>query len=181
MLYKFDGKTPRVSKTAYISETATVIGDVTIGDNCYIGHGAILRGDYGRIVIEYGTAVEEGAIVHAPPNEENRIKDQVTIGHNAVIHGAVIEKMAVVGMGAITSLWSEIGEGAIIAEGGVVKARQIVPPMVVAAGNPVKIVREVSEKDTEFWRWGKKLYIELAERYIQHPMEPVTAVYPPSD
>ena len=89
MLYKFDGKQPTVGKDSYVSDLANVIGDVVIGNNCYIGHGAILRGDYGRIEIGDGTAVEEGVIVHAPPGDTNRIGARVTIGHGAVVHGKV--------------------------------------------------------------------------------------------
>ena len=171
MLYRFDGKQPVVGKGSYISDNARVIGDVLIGTNCYIGHGAILRGDYGRIEIGNGTAVEEGAIVHAPPNETNRIGEKVTIGHGAVVHGKHIGDQAVIGMGALTSVWSEIGEWAIVAEGGVVKMKQIIPPKVVAAGNPAKIMRELSEKDEEFWNWGKQLYIDLAKKYLDEGMQ----------
>jgi len=81
MLYRFDGKQPVVDRGTYVSEFARVIGEVVIGKDCYIGHGAILRGDYGRIEIGGGTAVEEGAIVHAPPQEINSIGRRVTIGH----------------------------------------------------------------------------------------------------
>ena len=77
MLYKFAGKHPVVGKGSYVSDIAGVIGDVVIGDNCYIGHAAILRGDYGRIEIGNGTAVEEGVIAHAPPNETNKIGKRV--------------------------------------------------------------------------------------------------------
>ncbi len=171
MLYRFDGKQPVVGKGSYISDNARVIGDVTIGTNCYIGHGAILRGDYGSIEIGNGTAVEEGAIVHAPPNEANRIGKKVTIGHGAVVHGKHIGDQAVIGMGAVTSVWSEIGEWAIVAEGSVVKMKQIIPPKVVAAGNPAKIMRELSEKDKEFWNWGKQLYIDLAKKYLDEGMQ----------
>ena len=171
MLYRFDGKQPVVGKGSYISDNARVIGDVLIGTNCYIGHGAILRGDYGRIEIGNGTAVEEGAIVHAPPKEANRIGKKVTIGHGAVVHGKHIGDQAVIGMGAVTSVWSEIGEWAIVAEGGVVKMKQIIPPKVVAAGNPAKIMRELSEKDEEFWSWGKQLYIDLAKKYLDEGMQ----------
>ena len=73
MLYKFDGKQPIIEADTYVSELASVIGDVVIGHNCYIGHGVILRGDYGRIEIGDGTAVEEGVIVHAPPGDTNQI------------------------------------------------------------------------------------------------------------
>ena len=173
MIYKFDGKQPVVGKNSYISDISRVIGDVVIGDNCYIGHGAILRGDYGKIEIGDGTAVEEGAVIHAPPNDVNRIGKKVTIGHGAIVHGKQISDRAVIGMGAIISIYSEIGEWAIIAEGSVVKQKQIIPPKVVAAGNPAKIVREINEKDQEFWNFGKQIYIDLAKKYLDVGMEPV--------
>jgi len=173
MLYKFDGKQPTVGKDAYVSDIATVIGDVVIGSNCYIGHGAILRADYGRIEIGDGTAIEEGVVVHAPPGDTNRIGRRVTIGHGAVVHGKQIGRQAVIGMGAVLSIWSEIGEGAIVAEGSVVKLKQVIPPRVVAAGNPAQIVREISAKDEKFWNWGKQLYIDLAKKYLDEGLEPV--------
>jgi carbonic anhydrase/acetyltransferase-like protein (isoleucine patch superfamily) len=173
MLYKFDGKRPMVGKDTYVSDLARVIGDVIIGANCYIGHGAILRGDYGRIEIGDGTAVEEGVIVHAPPGDINWIGKSVTIGHGAVIHGKYIGNQAVIGMGSILSIWSEIGERTIIAEGSVVKLKQTIPPKVVAAGNPAQIVREITAKDEEFWDWGKQLYVDLAKKYLDEGMEPV--------
>jgi len=171
--YRFDGKQPVVGKDTYVSDLATVIGDVVIGKNCYIGHGAILRGDYGRIEIGDGTAVEEGVIAHAPPGERFQIGKRVTIGHGAVIHGKYIGDLAVIGMRAIISIWSEIGKRSIVAEGSVVKMKQIIPPNVVAAGNPARVVRDVSDQDEEFWSWGKQLYIDLAKKYLDIGMEPV--------
>jgi carbonic anhydrase/acetyltransferase-like protein (isoleucine patch superfamily) len=173
MLYGFDGKRPTVGTGSYISALANIIGDVHIGNNCYIGHGAILRGDYGKIEIGDGTAVEEGVIVHAPPGDTNHIGLAVTIGHRAVIHGKFIGDRAVIGMGAILSIWSEIGQGAIIAEGSVVKLKQIIAPKVVAAGNPAQVVRVVSAEDEKFWNWGKQLYIDLAKKYLEEGMEPI--------
>lgn len=173
MRYEFDGKRPVIGKDSYISELASLIGDVHIGNNCYIGHGAILRGDYGRIKIGDGTAVEEGVIIHAPPGDTSRIGSAVTIGHRAVIHGRSIGNQAVIGMGAILSIWSEIGESAIIAEGSVVKMKQVIAPRVVAAGNPAKIVRPISADDEKFWNWGKQLYIDLAKKYLLEGMTPI--------
>ncbi|MCP4695008.1 MAG: gamma carbonic anhydrase family protein [Desulfobacterales bacterium] len=173
MLYEFDGKQPVVGKDAYVSELANVIGDVVIGDNCYIGHGAILRGDYGRIEVGAGTAVEEGVIVHAPPGDVNRIGKKVTIGHGAVVHGKSIGDLAVVGMGAILSLFSDVGEGSIVAEGAVVNANRVIPSGVVAAGNPAEIIREINKKDGDLWKWGKQLYIDLAKKYLEEGMRPV--------
>jgi carbonic anhydrase/acetyltransferase-like protein (isoleucine patch superfamily) len=173
MLYKFDGNQPMVGKGTYVSDLAQVIGDVVIGENCYIGHGAIVRGDYGRIEIGDGTAVEEGVIIHAPPGDTNRIGKKVTIGHGAVVHGKHIGDRAVIGMGAIISLWSEIGEQTIVAEGCIVKFKQIIPPNVVAAGNPAKIMRAITKKDTDFWNWGKQVYSDLAKKYLEIGMEPL--------
>ncbi|PLX44182.1 MAG: gamma carbonic anhydrase family protein [Deltaproteobacteria bacterium] len=173
MLYRFDGKEPLVSEGAYVSETAQVIGDVVIGENSYIGHGAILRGDYGRIEIGGGTAVEEGVIIHAPPKETARIGKSVTIGHGAVIHSATVGDFAVIGMGAILSIRSEVGEWSIIGEGSVVKLRQSIPGGFVAVGNPAKAVRETSPKDKEFWLYGKEVYVNLAAKYLAEGMERV--------
>lgn len=173
VLYRFDGKQPIVGKGTYVSDLAMVIGDVLIGDNCYIGHGAILRGDYGRIEIGNGTAVEEGAILHAPPDDTCWVGERVTIGHGAVVHGRCIGDLAVVGMGATISIWAEIGEGAIVAEGAVVKLKQMVPPRVVAAGNPARIIRSINAEDEVLWREGKQIYIDLARKYLDEDMQPV--------
>ena len=173
MLYEFDGNQPEVGTDTYISETATVIGDVVLGNNCYVGHGVILRGDYGRIEIGNGTALEEGAFVHAGPGKTYKIGNRITVGHCAVLHGRCINDNAVIGMGAIVSLFSEIGEWAIVAEGSIVKSKQIVPPRMVVAGNPAKIVREVKDHDMEFWKSGKQTYIDLAKKYLDIGMHSV--------
>lgn len=166
MLYSFDGKRPEIGKDTYVSEQALVIGDVKIGDSCYIGHGAILRGDYGSIEIGSGTAVEEGVVVHAPPNKKCIIGKRVTIGHGAIVHASQIGDLAVLGMGSITSIYSVVGAGSIVAEGSVVKMNQIIPEKVVVAGNPASEVRKIKEKDTERWAYGKQRYIDLAKQYL---------------
>lgn len=143
MIYEFDGRTPSVGEGTYVSETATVIGDVVISDLCYTGYGSILRGDYGRIEIGSGTAVEEGVIIHVPPGKVGTIGEKVTLGHGAIIHSESIGDLVVIGMGAIASIGAKVGAGAIVAEG------------VVAAGNPAKILRETAQKDKDFWDWGK--------------------------
>jgi carbonic anhydrase/acetyltransferase-like protein (isoleucine patch superfamily) len=174
MLYQFDGKQPQVGTGSYVSELAHVIGDVIIGNQCYIGHGAIVRGDYGRIVIGDGTAVEEGVIIHAPPGDTQAIGRQVTLGHGAILHGRSIGDLAVIGMGAVVSIFSRVGERSIVAEGSVVKLNQAIPDRVVAAGNPAQIVRAVSDQDEEMWAFGKQLYIDLAAKYLRQGMTPVS-------
>ena len=173
MLYEYNGRYPCVGQGSYVSETAQVIGDVRIGDNCYIGHGAILRGDYGSIVIGNSTAVEEGVVIHAPPDQYCWIGTGVTIGHGAIIHAARIGDLAVIGMGSILSIYSEIGDGSIVAEGAVVKMRQAIEKAVVAGGNPARAIRKVAEKDVEYWKMGKQLYVDLAGKYIEMGMNPL--------
>lgn len=167
MMRSFRNREPQIGKDAYVSEHALLIGDVKIGDNCYIGHGAILRADYGSIQIDSGTAVEEGVIIHAPPDATCRIGKKVTIGHGAIIHSCYIGDMAVIGMGAVLSIYAEVGEESIIAEGSIVKMAQKIPAQVVARGNPAKVSRNLEDKDRKFWAWGKQLYVDLAKEYFR--------------
>jgi len=173
MFYRFDGRQPIVGIGTYVSETAIVIGDVRIGNNCYIGHGVILRGDYGTIEIGNETAVEEGVIVHAPPADYCSIGHGVVIGHGAIIHAKTIGDSVTIGMGAILSIRSEVGRGSIVAEGAVVKREQKIAECLVIAGNPAKRIREVSQKERDYWDWARKLYVDLADKYCKLGMEKI--------
>ena len=166
MIYAFDGKKPKISKKAYISDEAVLIGDVIIGDECYVAPGAILRADFGRIVIGNGTAVEDGVLIHAYPRCPCEVGERVTFGHGAIIHARRVGDLAVIGMGAVISINARIGERAIVAEGTVVRIRQTVPLAVVMAGNPAKVVRMVTRKDEERWKEGKQQYIDLVKKYL---------------
>ena len=170
MIFEFDGKRPAIGKDSYVSETAQVIGDVVIGDNCYVGHGAILRGDYGRIEIGNGTAVEEAVVIHSPPTGLYRIGKSVTLGHGAILHGNVIGDFSVIGMGAILSIFSETGEWSIVGEGSLVRANQKIAARMVAVGNPAKEIRDVTPGDQEVWNYGKKVYVDLALKYLDQGM-----------
>lgn len=109
-IYQFEGRKPRVAQGTFVAESASVIGDVQIGKDAYIGHGVILRGDYGSIIIGEGTAVEEGVIVHARPNDRTVFGSHVTVGHGAIVHNAQIKDYAVIGMRATISDYSIVGE-----------------------------------------------------------------------
>ena len=180
MIYAFDGKEPKIGRDVYISDQAVVIGDVKIGDGCYVGPGAILRGDYGRIEIGSGTAVEENVTIHAPPGRVCQIGKKVTLGHGAIIHASSIRDLAVVGMGAVLSLGVKVGERAIVAEGAVVKMNQKVSAGVVVAGNPATVIRNVTPEDEERWKRGKQLYINLAKKYLKIGLQPISKSGPPA-
>ena len=176
MLYRFDGRQPAIGAGTYVSETALVIGDVSIGARCYVGHGAILRGDYGTIEIGSETAIEEGVIIHAPPGESCSIGPGVVLGHGAIIHARLIADSAGIGMGAVLSIRSEIGRSSVVAEGAIVKQGLKVPGSVVVAGNPARKIRDVSQNDIDFWSRARQIYVDLAAKYVSLGMERVDRV-----
>jgi carbonic anhydrase/acetyltransferase-like protein (isoleucine patch superfamily) len=171
MIYRFDGRQPSIGAGTYVSETAIVIGDVKIGERCYVGHGAILRGDYGTIEIGNETAIEEGVIIHAPPGECCSIGNGVVLGHGAIIHSKAVRDSAGIGMGAILSIHSEIGRGSVVAEGAIVKKEQAIPESVIVAGNPAKKIRDMSQTDVAFWAYSRQVYVDLAGKYCELGME----------
>lgn len=165
-IYEFEKKRPAIGEGTFVFESADVIGEVTIGENCFIGAGARIRGDYGSVVIGDNTAVEENVVIHARPDDVTRIGNDVTVGHGSVVHNAVIEDMAIIGMGAVVSDWAHIGRWAVIAEGSVVKNKQEVAGRTIVAGVPARVVGRVSEEYVRKWGEYKKIYGELAsERY----------------
>ena len=166
-LYRFGERVPQVARGAYVSDSARVIGDVAVGEECYIGHGVILRGDYGSIAIGPGTAIEENAVVHIRPNGISTIGKHVTIGHGAVLHGNIIADYAVIGMGAVICFDVEIGQWCIVGEGCVVPNGQHIPAGKMIMGVPAEIVGEVQQNHKDFWIYGKQLYVDLAKRYPQ--------------
>jgi carbonic anhydrase/acetyltransferase-like protein (isoleucine patch superfamily) len=164
-IFAFESRRPSIGRTTYVSPTAVIIGDVTIGQRCYIGHGAILRGDYGSIGIGDETAVEEGVIVHARPGNRTRIENRVTLGHGAMVHNAVVREGAVIGMRALVSDDAEVGAGAIVGEMGLVRSGQVVPPLKVAVGVPVQVIGEVGDRHANMTHRAKEIYVDLAARY----------------
>ena len=166
MIYSFEGRTPRIGAGTYVAPSAEIIGDVTIGERCYIGHGAIIRGDYGSIQIGDGTAVEEAVVIHAPPDGLVQIGSHVTMGHCACVHGRLVKDWAVIGMNAVVSIGAEVGEWTIVAEGAVVKQNGSVPDNTVCTGAPAKPVRELLPRDKESWVFNKHNYERLAGRYL---------------
>jgi carbonic anhydrase/acetyltransferase-like protein (isoleucine patch superfamily) len=164
-VYQYGQEIPQIGKNSYISDSARVIGDVTIGDNCYIGHGAIVRGDYGKIIIGTGTAIEENAILHIRPHGILELEDRVTVGHGAIIHGKLIKSHAVIGIGSVLGFDVVIGAWSIVAEGCVVPQKTIIPDEKITGGVPFKIIGDVKQKHKDFWTYGKQLYIDLAREY----------------
>ncbi|MGQ9493218.1 MAG: gamma carbonic anhydrase family protein [Anaerolineae bacterium] len=165
-IYEFEGRKPTVGQGTYVHPSADVIGAVSIGDHCWIGPGARLRGDYGTIIIGDGTSIEDNCIIHARPDEITRIGKNVTIGHGCVIHNATIEDYAVIGMGSVVSDWAKVGEWAVVGEGAVVRQRQEIPDGCITVGVPARLLdKQVSEEYKAEWSRFKSIYQDLARRY----------------
>ncbi|AOL16019.1 gamma carbonic anhydrase family protein [Sulfolobus sp. A20] len=155
------GKKPKVSEKAYVHPTAYVIGDVEIEELTSIWHYVVIRGDNDSIKIGKESNVQENTTIHTDYGFPVIIGDKVTIGHNAVIHGAKISSHVIVGMGAILLNGAQIGEYSIIGAGAVVTQGTIIPPYSVAVGVPAKVVKKLKEDEI-------KVIDENAEEYLKH-------------
>jgi len=179
-VYSIDGITPVVHPGAYVHPSAVLIGDVIVGAGAFIGPTACLRGDFGRLVVEAGANIQDSCLLHGYPGTDTVIEEDGHIGHGAIVHGARIGRDALVGMNAVVNDNAVIGEGAIVAAMAFVRAEMIVPPRVLVAGVPARVMRELSPTEIEWKREGTRLYQKLAVRSLASmtEAEALTAVEP---
>ena len=162
-IFAFGDRIPKIGEGSYVFETATVVGDVTLGKDVYVGPGAVVRGDYGNIVIGDRTSIEENVVIHARPDDRTLIGKDVTIGHGSVIHNCRIDDFAVIGMGSVVSDFAHVKRWGVVAEGAMVKGE--VPEDTIVAGIPAKPIKEITEEFRELWSYYKTIYPDLAHRY----------------
>ena len=165
-VYSIDGITPVVHPTAYVHPSAVLIGDVIVGAGVYIGPLASLRGDFGRIVVDKGANVQDCCVLHGFPDKDTLIEEDGHIGHGAVIHGARIRRNAMVGMNAVISDYAEVGESAIVAALAFVKAEMVVPPRMLVAGIPGRVVRKLTRTELDWKIQGTDMYKMLTVRSL---------------
>jgi carbonic anhydrase/acetyltransferase-like protein (isoleucine patch superfamily) len=157
------GFTPEIGENTYLAENATIIGDVVIGKDCSIWFNAVLRGDVNSIRIGNRVNIQDGSVLHTLYQKSVvEIGDDVSIGHNVVIHGAKIENGALIGMGAIVLDHAVIGEGAIVAAGSVILSGTQVEPGSIYAGVPAKFVKKVNPQQ------GKEINQKIAKNYLMY-------------
>ncbi len=178
MIFAFEGLIPVVDPLAFVHPTATLIGDVIIGPGCYIGPGAVLRGDFGRLVMEGGSNLQDTCVVHGFPANDTVVEEAGHIGHGAVLHGCRIGRNALVGMNAVVMDGAVIGEDAFVAAMCFVKAGFQVPARSLVAGVPGKIVREVTEAEIAWKSEGTVEYQILARRSREslRPVKPLAVM-----
>lgn len=160
-IYSFNGFVPVVHPSAYIHPQATIIGDVIIGAQVYVGPGARIRGDWGQIVIEDKANVQENCIIHMFPGVTVYLREMAHIGHGAIIHGANIGKNTLIGMNAVVMDEAVIGDECIVGALAFVPQGMNIPKRSIAVGNPAKIVKVVSDEVLKWKTQGTELYAEL--------------------
>jgi len=164
-LFSFEGRAPKISSTAWIAPTATLVGDVTVEDDASVWYGAVLRADFGPVVIRRGANVQDGSILHGGSAPVTEVGAGATIGHLCVVHGAVIGTEALIGNGATVLDGAVIGDHALIAAGATVAPGMSVPPGMLAVGTPARVVKEVAGTAKEWVDTNPEVYRQLARRH----------------
>ena len=167
MIIEFEGKKPQIAEDVFIAPTATLIGDVIVETGASIWFGAVLRGDFGRIIVRKGSSIQDNVVVHVIPECETVIGENATVAHGAILHGCTIEKGAIVGMGSIVQDFCVIGEEAMIAAGSVVPSNMKVPPKHLAAGVPAQVKKEIAGASLMWVMQSAPMYQELAGKYLK--------------
>ena len=161
MVYSFKGYLPVIHESSFVHPLAAVTGNVIIGQNCYVGPGAAIRGDWGQIILEDGVNVQENCTVHMFPGKSITLKESAHIGHGAIIHGANIGVNVLVGMNTVIMDDANIGDESIIGAMSFVKAETIIPKRSLVVGNPAKIIKQVTDEMITWKTKGTQLYQQL--------------------
>ncbi len=177
-IFEFEGFKPVIHASSFIHPNATVIGNVIIGRDVYIGPGCALRGDFGQIIIHDGCNVQENCTVHMFPGVTVVLREGAHIGHGAIVHGATIGRDCLVGMNAVIMDRVVVEDECIIGALTFISADSVIPKRSVVVGNPHKIVKQVSDEMLEWKKEGTKIYQALPVRYnaAMIPCEPLREV-----
>ena len=165
-LFSFEGKAPQVHPTAFIAPTATLVGDVTVEEGASVWYGAVIRADYAPVYVRAGANVQDGAVLHAPPEMPTEIGAGATIAHNCVVHGATIGAEALIANGAIVLDGATVGRQALVAAGSIVTAGTQIGERMLAMGAPAAEKRPIDGTPAEFWvTLNPAGYQDLARRH----------------
>ena len=167
MIKEYGTLNPDLSQHCFIADSSDVVGNVSIEYNSSVWFHATIRGDLDSITIGSGTCFQEQSVVHTTTGYPVEIGNNVIVGHGAIIHGAKIRDGALIGMGSILMNGAIVGEGSIIGAGSLVTENTIIPPGVVAYGNPCKVIRNVTKDEKKDIEISAKRYVELSKEYIK--------------
>jgi carbonic anhydrase/acetyltransferase-like protein (isoleucine patch superfamily) len=166
MIITYDGRTPRIAASAFVAESANVIGDVEVGENASIWFQCVLRGDLEPVRIGANSNIQDGSVLHTDSGAPAIIGNWVTVGHRAVVHGCVIEDHCLIGMGAIVLSRARVGEGSIVAAGALVLEDVVIPPRSLYMGVPARLRRELNEGDQAFIDAHAAHYLHYKDAYL---------------
>lgn len=170
MIRAFQGITPTIPKSAFIEETAVVIGDVTIGEDSSVWFNAVVRGDVHSVRIGHRTNVQDLSILHVTHGTHPLvIGNDVTIGHHVVLHGCTIQDRVLIGMGAIIMDGAVVGEDTVVGAGALVTEGTIVPPKSLIMGSPAKVKRPVTDQELAWIKESAENYVQYARQYQADP------------
>jgi len=161
MIYEFKGFVPVIDESAFVHPQATIIGNVTIGKDVYVGPGAVIRGDWGEIIIKDGCNIQENCTIHMFPGTTVVFEESAHVGHGAVIHGAHLGKNCMIGMNSVVMDRVDVGAESIVGAMAFVKADTVVPPRSLVVGNPAKVIKKVSDEMINWKTKGTLLYQSL--------------------
>ena len=161
MIFEFDGFKPVIDESSFIHPQANVTGNVIIGKDVYVGPGAAIRGDWGKIIIEDGCNVQENCVIHMFPGTTVTIKKNAHLGHGCIVHGADIGENSLIGMNAVIMDDAVIGKETIIGALTMVPSKMVIPERKIAVGNPAKIMKDVSDEMLKWKSKGTELYQQL--------------------
>jgi carbonic anhydrase/acetyltransferase-like protein (isoleucine patch superfamily) len=164
-LFAFEGREPTVSSAAWVAPTATLVGDVRVEAEASIWYGAVLRADFGPIIVRRGANVQDGSVLHGSADPVTEIGEGATVGHLCVVHGAVIGAEALVGNGATVLDGVVVGPRALVAAGATVPPAMTIPGGMLAAGVPARILGEISGGAKLWVDTNPEIYRELARRH----------------
>jgi len=159
------GRDPQVDREAFVSPTSSVIGDVTLRAGASVWYGAVLRGDVEGITVGANSNVQDNCTLHADPGFPVSVGERVSVGHNAVVHGATVEDDCLIGMGATVLNGAVIGAGSLVAAQALVPQGMRVPPGSLVAGVPAKVRRELTAEEREVITLNGTMYADLARAH----------------
>ena len=166
MILPFNGSEPRIAATAYVAESADLIGDVTLGEHSSVWFRCVLRADVHYIRIGARSNIQDGAVLHGMKDLYPVVLgDEVTVGHNVTLHGCVIESRCLIGMGSVVLNNARIGEGSIIAAGSLVTEGTVVPPRSLFMGSPAQFRRHLTDADLDIIRRYASNYVSYKDAY----------------
>ncbi len=156
---------PSIHPSAFIAPNATLLGDVTIGENASVWYNAVLRGDINRITVGEGSNIQDGSVLHLSAEHGCHIGKYVTVGHMAMLHACTIGDECLIGMGAIILDGVEIGERCIIGAGALVTQGRKIPPGSMVLGSPAKVARELTPEEQDGLKEWAARYVRLIPHY----------------